>query len=78
MSMEKISVNCDFSEVGVEIAFEQLGGLDIPHIVVSPANKLIAQKICGEHRWSWGIDETLTADAWKVTLRGNTIYSPGA
>jgi len=76
--MEKLTTTADLSECSLVDAVRQAGGVEIPHVIVSPGNKYIAQRLCSRIGWSWSVDEDLPEDAWKVRVNGKTIYSDGA
>lgn len=87
--IQKISVNCDFSETALEHACRQLGGVPLSEVrvVTSYENRNFARELQAQ----FGFDLTLVpsailrsdgadyhrGDVWCVEHAGGIVWSPG-
>ena len=74
--MKRLPVSMDLCEMALEDAAIHLEYIP-PHITVSVSNHFEAKRLAILKGWSWGVDDELSGDEWKLRINGTTIYSPG-
>lgn len=75
MILEKIPINCDLTEAGLEIAEKRCFG-DKTKLILYVSPGLIDQ--AERLKLNYKVDTTLATDAWYLVGEWSGVFSPGA